>query len=208
MQSAVFIVAASLLVLGALGVVALPNPVHSALSLVVALFGVAVLFIVLGAHLLAAVQIIVYASAIVVLFLFVIMLIGVDKEEDSPLVVGRLRIAGIGIGVLVSLQLIAIGWDHWVTGPKQVSGAAFTTASEGNVKSVATQLFTNFVWPFQLVAGLLVVAVVGAVVLARANGANPILTEAEAQQAETERAAVLAEQLIPSTDATEIAGDA
>lgn len=192
MRAAVFDVSAMLFVLGALGVVVLRNPVHCALSLVASMFGVALLFIGLGAHLLAAVQIIVYASAIVVLFLFVIMLIGVDTEEETPYVRGVPRVMGIVAGVLVAAQLIVLGWTHWVTGPKQVSGAPFTDAAAGNVRSVATELFTKYVWPFELVAGLLVVAVVGAVVLARGNGGGPILTEDEAVHAELERSVVLA----------------
>ena len=82
METAVFIVCAVIVLAGALGVVLARNPVHAALSLVGTLFGMAVLFLNLEAHFLAAVQIIVYAGAIVVLFLFVIMLLGVDRLED------------------------------------------------------------------------------------------------------------------------------
>lgn len=203
MQAAVFDISAMLFVLGALGVVILRNPVHAALSLVASMFGVALLFIGLGAHLLAAVQIIVYASAIVVLFLFVIMLIGVDSEEETPYVAGVPRFMGIAAGVLVAIQLIVLGGTHWVTGPKQVSGAPFTDAAAGNVRSVATELFTKYVWPFELVAGLLVVAVVGSVVLARGKGAGPILTEDEAVSAEIERSTVLA----AATDTESSEGD-
>src|ERR1700716_4292805 len=78
----VFVVASAIVLLGALGVVLARNPVHSALMLVLTLFGVAVLFVAQQAHFLAAVQVIVYAGAIVVLFLFVIMLLGVDRSED------------------------------------------------------------------------------------------------------------------------------
>ncbi len=78
----VFVVAAAIILAGAVGVVLAGNPVHSALSLVATLFGIAVLFVAQDAHFLAAVQVIVYAGAIVVLFLFVIMLLGVDRSED------------------------------------------------------------------------------------------------------------------------------
>src|SRR6186997_2227004 len=91
---------------GAFGVILRSNPVHAALSLILTLFGVAVHFVALEAHFLAAVQVIVYAGAIVVLFLFVIMLLGVDKAEDlhvEPLVRQRIfgPIVGIGIAALV-----------------------------------------------------------------------------------------------------------
>ena len=82
MELFVFVVAAAMSVVGALGVVLRRNPVHAALSLVLTLFAVAVLFVAQHAEFLAAVQVIVYAGAIVVLFLFVIMLLGVDRAEN------------------------------------------------------------------------------------------------------------------------------
>ena len=82
MELFVFVVAAAIILCGAVGVIVSANPVHSALCLVATLFGVAVLFVEQDAHFLAAVQVIVYAGAIVVLFLFVIMLLGVDTSED------------------------------------------------------------------------------------------------------------------------------
>src|SRR6266496_1556 len=82
MDWAVFLVAAAAILAGALGVVTSRNPVHAALSLVLTLFGIAVLFVAQQAHFLAVVQVIVYAGAIVVLFLFVIMLLGVDQAEN------------------------------------------------------------------------------------------------------------------------------
>ena len=82
MELFVFVVAAAMVLGGAVGVVVRTHPVHAALSLVLTLFGIAVLFIAQEAHFLAAVQVIVYAGAIVVLFLFVIMLLGVDNAED------------------------------------------------------------------------------------------------------------------------------
>src|SRR3954451_3767046 len=78
----VFGASAAIVLTGALGVILAKNPVHSALMLVMTLFGIAVLFVQQGAHFLAAVQVIVYAGAIVVLFLFVIMLLGVDQQEN------------------------------------------------------------------------------------------------------------------------------
>src|SRR6186713_2390854 len=100
MEAAVFIVGAVMVLGGALGVVLRAKPVHCALSLVLTLFGIAILFIAQDANFLAAVQVIVYAGAIVVLFLFVIMLLGVDKAEDlhvEPLV--RQRIFGPIVGI-------------------------------------------------------------------------------------------------------------
>src|SRR5881227_3236417 len=99
MDWVVFVVAALATLTGALGVILSKNPVHSALSLVMTLFAIAVLFVAQQAHFLAAVQVIVYAGAIVVLFLFVIMLLGVDREEaveEEPLKGQRPAAAIIG----------------------------------------------------------------------------------------------------------------
>src|SRR5438105_15012551 len=82
MDWAIFIVSALIILVGGVGVVISRNPVHAALSLVMTLFGVAVLFVEQEAQFLAAVQVIVYAGAIVVLFLFVIMFLGIDKQEN------------------------------------------------------------------------------------------------------------------------------
>src|SRR5207237_3371212 len=100
MDWAVFIVSAVAVLSGVVGVVTSRNPVHAALALVLTLFGVAVLFVEQQAHFLAAVQVIVYAGAIVVLFLFVIMLLGVDKSENlqtEPLVGQRPAAFAVGI---------------------------------------------------------------------------------------------------------------
>ena len=82
MELLVFVLASAMVLAGAVGVITYRNPVHAALGLVLTLFGIAVHFVSMEAHFLAAVQVIVYAGAIVVLFLFVIMLLGVDRAED------------------------------------------------------------------------------------------------------------------------------
>ena len=92
MEVTVFIICSVIVLSGALGVLIARNPVHAALFLVETLFGIAVLFIMLDATFLAAVQVVVYAGAIVILFLFVIMLLGVDKAEDLDFAVAFARI--------------------------------------------------------------------------------------------------------------------
>jgi NADH-quinone oxidoreductase subunit J len=168
MDAAVFIIAATIILVGALGVVLRSNPVHCALSLVMTLFGIAVLFIAQEAQFLAAVQVIVYAGAIVVLFLFVIMLLGVDSAEDlsvEPLAGQRPAavIAGVAMGGLL-LAAIFSG-ARAVTGAKASSGAI--DPNEANIVTLARSLFTDYVFAFELTSALLVIAVVGAVVLAR-----------------------------------------
>jgi NADH-quinone oxidoreductase subunit J len=166
MDWVVFIAAAAAVLAGALGVVLATHPVHSALMLVMTLFGVAVLFVAQQAHFLAAVQIIVYAGAIVVLFLFVIMLLGVDRSENissEPLVAQRPLAYLAGIGVISAIFLLAR--TAWVSGAESVAGAADGPGS--NVEKLASSLFTRYLLAFEMTSVLLVIAVVGAVVLAR-----------------------------------------
>ena len=161
-----FVAAGLATVAGALGVILSKNPVHAALMLVMTLFGVAVLFVAQAAHFLAAVQVIVYAGAIVVLFLFVIMLLGVDRSEDlgtEPLRGQRLAAALAGALGLVEVLLLAR--SQWVTGAPAVAGAASGEGS--NVEKLARSLFTRYILAFELTSVLLVIAVIGAVVLAR-----------------------------------------
>ena len=166
MEAAVFVVAGAICLAGAIGVIASRNPVHSALSLVATLFGIAVLFIALEAEFLAAVQIIVYAGAIVVMFLFVIMLLGVDRTDDVTLdpLKGQ-RPAAIVAGVLLAAGLIAIFVAGSITG--QPSANAANQPLVPNVEQLARTLFRDYLYAFEITSVLLVIAVVGAVSLAR-----------------------------------------
>jgi len=161
-----FAIAAVICVTGALGVVLARNPVHSALMLVMTLFGVAVLFVEENAQFLAAVQVIVYAGAIVVLFLFVIMLLGVDQKEAierDPL--PAQRPVAICLGILGLAEVILLARGRWPSGAKSVSGSLGHPA--GNVALIGRSVFTTYLLAFEVTSALLVVAVVGAVVLAR-----------------------------------------
>jgi NADH-quinone oxidoreductase subunit J len=167
----VFIVAGAICLGGALGVVLNSNPVHAALSLVATLFGIAVLFIAQEANFLAAVQIIVYAGAIVVLFLFVLMLLGVDQAEDlsiEPLGGQRIAALVIGLGVL-ALSLLAIASTGGeATGARPVADAANHLADGvADIDQLGESLFTDYLFAFEVTSVLLVIAIVGAVVLSR-----------------------------------------
>jgi NADH-quinone oxidoreductase subunit J len=162
----VFSVAGAACLAGGLGVVLSSNPVHSALMLILTLFSVAVLFVAQGAHFLAAVQVIVYAGAIVVLFLFVIMLLGVDQFEDirKERLKGQRPLAAVaGLSVLAAVLVLAR--TEWVSGAKSVAGSAGDPAD--NVATLARSLFTRYLLAFEVTSVLLVIAVVGAVVLVR-----------------------------------------
>jgi NADH-quinone oxidoreductase subunit J len=161
-----FVIAAVIVVGGALGVVFMANPVHSALMLVMTLFGIAVLFVEEDAQFLAAVQVIVYAGAIVVLFLFVIMLIGVDRAEALRADPHRGQRAGaIVLGIAVLAEVILLGSGHWTTGAASTTGKL--EGQGANVSVLGKALFTTYLLPFEVTSALLVVAVVAAVVLAR-----------------------------------------
>jgi NADH-quinone oxidoreductase subunit J len=162
----VFAVAGLACLAGAVGVVASSNPVHAALSLVGTLFGIAVLFVAQEANFLAAVQVIVYAGAIVVLFLFVIMLLGVDRAEDlrvEPLGGGqRVTAAVVAAGILglVLTTLASTGWD--ATG-----AVGELDESVPDINQLGEAVFTRYLYAFEITSILLVIAVVGAVLLAR-----------------------------------------
>ncbi|HEX4901344.1 MAG TPA: NADH-quinone oxidoreductase subunit J [Acidimicrobiales bacterium] len=169
METFVFLVAAAVCLSGAVGVVASRSPVHSALSLVGTLFGIAVLFVAQEANFLAAVQVIVYAGAIVVLFLFVIMLLGVDRVEDlrvDPLVGQRAAAAVVGVAVfaLPVVALASVGWD--ATGAAS-NLAGIVDADVPDIEVIGRSLFTRYVFALEITSILLAIAVVGAVMLAR-----------------------------------------
>jgi NADH-quinone oxidoreductase subunit J len=173
-----FAVAAAIVLAGAIGVVVARNPVHAALMLVMTLFGVAVLFVLQRADFLAAVQVIVYAGAIVVLFLFVIMFLGVDREENiaaeplrgqRPLAVALIALATTGLLLLGQVS-------RWTTGAPHVAGP---DTGQSNVALLGRSVYTTYLFPFEATAALLVIAVVGAVVLSRrppatGPGASPL----------------------------------
>src|SRR6266550_827544 len=169
MQAVIFYLCAVAIIVGALGVILSHNPVHSALFLLLTLVSVAVLFLQLDAQLVAAIQVVVYASAIVVLFVFVITLLGVDKYEifDEPSVFQR-PVAG----ALLLVQIVVLAGHHWATGAHSTRGKLGVPRS-GNVETLAKSLFTDFVWAFEMTAVLLVIAVVGGVALARRSGQRP-----------------------------------
>jgi NADH-quinone oxidoreductase subunit J len=176
METFVFLVAGAICLVGALGVVLSKNPIHSALSLVATLFGVAVLFVAQEANFLAAVQVIVYAGAIVVLFLFVIMLLGVDRSEDLKVepIVGQRIAAGV-LGVMVfALPVLALASTGWqATGQRSNLGSL---DARPDVESIGEVVFTRYLLAFELTSVLLVIAIVGAVMLARRS---PIQDEIE-----------------------------
>ncbi len=165
------------MLLGGVGVVTFRQPVHAALSLVVTLLALAVTYVTLQAHFLAAIQVIVYAGAIMVLFLFVIMLLNVQGQEPTPHLrwmrpAGVRRGAGGGGGHR----------HHRLRRPPPAAGADQVAALQGgSAEQVGTLLFSHYVLAFQLVGVLLLTGIVGAVSLAqRGNPAAPAEPRGEA----------------------------
>ena len=147
------------------------------------LFGVAVLFVEQQAHFLAAVQVIVYAGAIVVLFLFVIMLLGVDRSEDVAVEPLRgQRPLAVSLGIVVALEILVLArFDRWATGAASVAGIG-RPADVSNVEVLARSIFTRYLLPFEATSVLLVIAVVGAVILARPPGRHETSAEGSGER--------------------------
>lgn len=181
-EEIVFIVSAVIVLAGALGIVLSKNPVHSALFLIQTLMGVALLFLIEDAHFLAAVQVVVYAGAIVILFLFVIMLLGVDKAEAMGVdPIGGQRELALVLGAsIAALTIVTVGWAvDGATGagpssPEHALDNGFT-----DIERIGRVLFTDYAFGFEITAALLTIAVIGAVVLTRSIGRDDVLPDLE-----------------------------
>jgi NADH-quinone oxidoreductase subunit J len=156
-----FVVVALLAVGSALGLVLRRNPIHGALFLVVNLGSIAVFYLMLGAEFLAAAQIIVYAGAIMVLFVFAIMVLIPGKEETGPDPRRTLRLWALPIGAVL-FGLIAA----WLVLPRATPPAG-TEAGPGGVEAIGRLLFGDYLFAFELTSVLLLAAMVGVLLLAR-----------------------------------------
>jgi NADH-quinone oxidoreductase subunit J len=161
MATLTFFVVAILAVASALALVLRKNPIHGALFLVVNLGCVAVFYLTMGAEFLAAAQVIVYAGAIMVLFVFAIMVLIPGKEETGPDPRRRTRVLALPVGGLLFLQLIVI------LSARRGSTAPATPRPGGGVESLGQLLFTDYLFPFELTSVLLLAAMIGVLLLAR-----------------------------------------
>jgi len=163
----VFYFLAIVTTVGAVSVVALPNPMYCVFSLIVTFLGLAGLYLSLNAQFVAIVQIIVYASAIMMLFLFVIMLINLDKEDKKVLRIPFQKLLGIVFGLFVFLVLITVLKDVNIS--VHIKGV-FTPEyinQIGNTQLIGKLLLSKYLLPFQTMGVLLFVGIIGAVVLGR-----------------------------------------
>ncbi|MDZ4673903.1 MAG: NADH-quinone oxidoreductase subunit J [Gemmatimonadota bacterium] len=184
MAETVFYILAACTVVSALGCISARNPVASVMWLVSAMFGLAGIYLLHGAEFIAVIQVLVYAGAIMVLFLFVIMLLNIG-DGPADLRAPPMRVVGLAVGAVLLLELVALG--RYSAGRIAVEAdplgstalssptAAFPgaaqalagTAERGVVGGIAESLFTTYLVPFEITSVLLLAAAVGAVVLAK-----------------------------------------
>ena len=161
MDPILFLIFAAIAVLCGIDVVLQTHPISSAISLIGVMASLAVLYLLLGAQFLAAAQVIVYAGAIMVLFIFVIMLLNTGRERGTR---GSVLARLLG-PPLLALLLGSVGFVILRTAPHD-AGVRFGTYTGGTVESFGRALFTTYLWPFEIASILVLIAIVGAVALA------------------------------------------
>ncbi len=164
-ESAVFWVAAVSAVLSGIGVISARNPIYSALSLIITLAQLAILYLLLNAQFIAAAQVLIYAGAVMVLFLFVITLLGV---QDYPLLGQHLPLQRQLSVIFAGLLLLGVIF-FVAQAPNAITGF-HENFTGGTVQDFGSQLFTVFVLPFEVTTLVLIVAMIGAVALGRRRG--------------------------------------
>jgi NADH-quinone oxidoreductase subunit J len=157
-----FIIFGIAAVFGAVTMVWARNPVYSALGLMLTLFSIAVFYVSNAGHFVAVVQVIVYAGAVMTLFLFVIMLIGVDKAEDRSESIPFQRPLGLVMLALFAAGVLVAGARAWVTAPRRGG----IDAVEGTIEAIGDRLFSEWLLPFEVTALLLIIAAAGTIALA------------------------------------------
>jgi NADH-quinone oxidoreductase subunit J len=160
-----FIVFGLICVAGAINLLAQRHPINSALSLVVVMASLALIYLLLGAEFVAAIQVIVYAGAIMVLFVFVIMLLNAGAEE-------RTRGSRIALFVGVPGVVVLAGTVGWllVSGSGKLGGVTISSSNFGETHNIARLLFRDFLLPFEITSVLILIAIMGAVVLGKREG--------------------------------------
>lgn len=157
-----FYLCAAVMLASALAVIWARSPINSLLSLLLAMSTMAVLFVLLGAVFLAALQLLIYAGAVLVLFLFVLMLLNVDAQSvaRSRQFTGRWLAVGLGLALLA--QLLGVFGHIW-------SRSETSGVSDGTITTIGRALFQEYLLPFELISLLILAAIIGAVALAQRN---------------------------------------
>jgi NADH-quinone oxidoreductase subunit J len=172
-REAVFWILAAVATVAGLGMVLARRAVHCAVLLAVVMLSLAILYALQGAPFLAFVQVIVYTGAVLMLFLFVLMIVGITSADSVVETIRgqRLAAAAAGIGLLVLLILVV---GHAAIGPAAPASASF---SASNMAGLGTLIFTTYVFPFEVTSALLITAALGAMVLAHRELLTPKLTQ-------------------------------
>ncbi len=160
-MAVIFYIVASVAILGGLSVVLQRTPVYSALSLIVVLCALAVMYLLLNAPFIAVIQVIIYAGAIMVLFVLVIMLLNAGREVSSERSRFARRLGGPLLGIFL-LELLLVVWSEF-----PAEGGPLAAPLDSGPQAIGALLFRKYVLPFELTSILILVAVLGAVVLAK-----------------------------------------
>jgi len=158
-----FIGFALLVIFGALMTIIQKNDVGAVMSLVATFFGLAAIYAALSAHFLAVIQVLVYAGAIMVLFIFVVMIL--NREEVAPLALRPMRLLGVAAGVYLTVTFTQVVLNDYPMNRAPVA----VSETYGTVASVGDMLFREFLYPFEAISLLLLVAIVGGVVVSRSH---------------------------------------
>ncbi len=162
MPSILFYIAAAVMLASALAVVLSRNAVYSAILLVLTFFSLAVMYLLLEAYFLAVLEVLVYAGAIMVLFLFVIMLLNTTREEALPKLMQLQRVSSLFLIVLFIFGILLL-----IVGSTSELHQADGISTSGSARALGTALFTDYLLPFEAASLLLLVALIGTVYLAK-----------------------------------------
>ena len=202
-EAVLFWVLAPICVLGALGLIFVRKAVHVALAVALVMINLGVLYIAQGAEFLGIVQVFVYTGAVMMLFLFVLMLIGVSSADSlvetikGQKVAGLLFSAGLGVVLVVAVGSVTFGTSVGLT----------QANAEGNVTGVANLIFGKYVWVFEVTSALLIVAALGAMVLAHRERLTPRPTQRQWSERRFRRGKNLAGLPVPGVYARRNAVD-
>jgi NADH-quinone oxidoreductase subunit J len=164
----IFIGAAAVSLFSALMMITRRNPIHSALWLIVTFFSIAVIYLTLNAQFIAVAQVVVYAGAIMMLIVFVIMLIYLEKEMDQARKLSSGKAIAVFVTLLLFLEMGAVFMSYKMAGQFGASDHAMGQASD--VKAVGSLLYGQYLFPFEIASILLLVGIIGAVILAKRSG--------------------------------------
>jgi NADH-quinone oxidoreductase subunit J len=166
----IFIIAAAIAIAASLLMATRKNPIHSALWMIVTFFAMAVIYLLLNAQFIAVAQVMVYAGAIMMLILFVIMLVHMEKgpedEGSKKSGAGKIKVAGVLITVILLVEVLFGSLFYQISG-RPGDYPAEMVNSVGNVRTVGALLYGQYLFPFEIASLLLLVGIVGAVVIAK-----------------------------------------